>query len=245
MRSLTDTPQLSSASSAPAPQLAHELTETLREAVEAHGKRLVLLCSFQKEESVLVDELMRVAPTPNPVRIVTIDTGVLFPETLETWKAFEDHYGIAVEVLDASGPSGPWTGPGNCCSAQKVAALEHALSSADGWVTGLRREQSPTRADIALREHDDARGMWKFNPLAGWAERDIWRRIHERSLPYHPLHDQGYSSIGCAPCTQPGSGREGRWAGTAKTECGLHVEPAWAPSAASSEAPSTSGAPRS
>jgi phosphoadenosine phosphosulfate reductase len=189
----------------------------------------VLLCSFQKEESVLIDELMRVAPAPNPVRIVTIDTGVLFPETLDTWKAFEDHFGIAVEVHDASGPSGPWTGPGNCCSVLKVAALEEALGSADAWVTGLRREQSPTRADIALRELDETRGMWKYNPLAGWSERDLWRRIHERSLPYHPLHDQGYSSIGCAPCTQPGTGREGRWAGTAKTECGLHVDPASLP----------------
>jgi phosphoadenosine phosphosulfate reductase len=196
----------------------------MRDAVTAHGDRLVLLCSFQKEESVLIDELIRVAPSPNPVRIVTIDTGVLFPETLQTWKAFEDHFGIAVEVHDAISPAGPWTGPDNCCSKLKVAALEETLGSADAWVTGLRREQSPTRADIELRERDEARAMWKYNPLASWSERDIWRRIHERSLPYHPLHDQGYSSIGCAPCTQPGSGREGRWAGTAKTECGLHVD---------------------
>jgi phosphoadenosine phosphosulfate reductase len=177
---------------------------------------------------VLLDELLRVAGNEPPVRIVTIDTGVLFPETLETWRAFEEHYGIAVEVHDASGPGGPWTGPENCCSRAKVAALERALDGAEGWITGMRREQSPTRADIQLVERDEARHLLKYNPLALWSERDIWRRIHERSLPYHPLHDQGYASIGCATCTQPGSGREGRWAGTEKTECGLHVDGALA-----------------
>jgi phosphoadenosine phosphosulfate reductase len=104
-----------------------------------------------------------------------------------------------------------------------VAALERALSGADAWITGIRREQSPTRASAQPVEWDEKRSMWKFNPLVEWTEKDLWRRIHERDLPYHPLHDHGYSSIGCAPCTQPGDGREGRWAGTDKTECGLHV----------------------
>jgi phosphoadenosine phosphosulfate reductase len=127
-----------------------------------------------------------------------------------------------VEVFDAVGE---WTGPENCCSTAKVAALEKALSGVDAWITGLRREQGPTRADTQHVEFDDKRGIWKFSPLAEWTEKDLWRRIHERDLPYHPLHDQGYESIGCAPCTQPGSGRDGRWAGSDKTECGLHVEP--------------------
>jgi phosphoadenosine phosphosulfate reductase len=196
------------------------LGDTLREAVERHGHRLVLLCSFQKEESVLVDELLQIGDGQTPVRIATIDTGVLFPETLETWKAFEERYGIAVEVHDASGEG--WSGPEHCCSVAKVAALERALGAAEGWITGIRREQGPTRADTELVEHDDKRGIYKYNPLALWTEKDLWRRIHERDLPYHPLHDQGYSSIGCAPCTKPGTGREGRWAGTDKTECGLH-----------------------
>jgi phosphoadenosine phosphosulfate reductase len=195
------------------------LTDTLTEAAARHGDRLVLLCSFQKEESVLVDELLRV-PGGRDVRIVTIDTGVLFPETLRTWRAFEERYGVHVEVQDATGP---WTGPENCCGAVKVAALERALGDADAWVTGIRREQGPTRASTELIERDEKRGIWKYNPLAHWTDKDLWKRIHERELPYHPLHDQGYESIGCAPCTQPGSGREGRWAGTAKTECGLHV----------------------
>jgi phosphoadenosine phosphosulfate reductase len=195
------------------------LTETLTEAAARHGDRLVLLCSFQKEESVLVDELLRV-PRGREVRIVTIDTGVLFPETLATWRAFEERFGVHVEVQDATGA---WTGPENCCGASKVAALERALADADGWITGIRREQGPTRADAELMERDEKRGIQKYNPLAHWSDKDLWRRIHERGLPYHPLHDQGFESIGCAPCTKPGSGREGRWAGTEKTECGLHV----------------------
>jgi phosphoadenosine phosphosulfate reductase len=197
---------------------ARSLTETLRRAA-AH-ERLVFLCSFQKEESVILDELLAVAPH---VRVVTIDTGVLFEETLATWRAFEERFGVRIEVEEAIGPA-PWTGPEHCCGTMKVAALERALSDADAWITGLRREQGPSRAATELVEVDAKRGgIAKYNPLALWTERDLWTRIHERGLPYHPLHDQGYESIGCAPCTQPGSGRDGRWAGLDKSECGLHV----------------------
>lgn len=200
---------------------ARELSETLRLAAERHGSGAVLLCSFQKEESVLLDELLRVGG--GDVRVVTIDTGVLFPETLQTWREFEERFEIAVEVQDASGPGGPWTGPEHCCSEAKVTALQRALDGAEGWITGIRREQSPTRANVKTIEEDAARGIAKYNPLASWTERDLWKRIHERELPYHPLHDRGYDSIGCATCTRPGSGRDGRWAGTEKTECGLHL----------------------
>jgi phosphoadenosine phosphosulfate reductase len=204
----------------PAPSLTH----TLREAAR-HGEQAVLLCSFQKEESVLLDELLRLDQgTGRAVRILTIDTGVLFEETMKTWRAFEERYGVKIEVFDASSPGEPWSGPEHCCSAAKVAALERALDGAQGWITGIRREQGPTRATAELIERDETRGLWKYNPLAHWSEKDLWRRIHERDLPYNPLHDQGYESIGCAPCTQPGSGRDGRWAGTDKTECGIHVE---------------------
>jgi phosphoadenosine phosphosulfate reductase len=214
----SDSPALTRAVD-PAPGMTH----TLREAAR-HGARAVLLCSFQKEESVLIDELLRLDQgTGAAVRIVTIDTGVLFDETLRTWRAFEQHFGVKIEVFDASSPAASWSGPEHCCSAAKVAALEQALSGAEGWVTGIRREQGPTRANTELIERDTRRGLWKYNPLAHWTDKDLWRRIHERDLPYHPLHDRGYSSIGCAPCTQPGDGREGRWAGTDKTECGLHV----------------------
>ena len=181
---------------------ALSLTHTLREAAR-HGEKAVLLCSFQKEESVLLDELLRLDQgTGRAVRILTIDTGVLFEQTMQTWRAFEERFGVEIEVFDASSPDVPWSGPEHCCSVAKVAALERSLIGAEGWITGIRREQGPTRADAELIERDDVRGLWKYNPL----------------------HDQGYESIGCAPCTQPGSGREGRWAGTEKTECGLHIE---------------------
>jgi phosphoadenosine phosphosulfate reductase len=206
--------------------VAISLSDTLREAVERHGEKVVLLCSFQKEESVLIDELLRIGDGQTPVRIATIDTGVLFAETMQTWRAFEERFGIAVEVHDASRVGGevkqPWSGPEHCCSVAKVAALERALDGAEGWITGIRREQGPTRASTELIEGDAKRDLRKYNPLALWTEKDLWQRIFERELPYNPLHDEGYSSIGCAPCTRPGTGRDGRWAGTEKTECGLH-----------------------
>jgi phosphoadenosine phosphosulfate reductase len=194
------------------------LSDTLERA--AQHERLVFLCSFQKEESVVLDELLAIAPH---ARVVTIDTGVLFEETLATWRAFEERFGVRVEIEDASSPAEAWSGPEHCCTPAKVAALERALDGADAWITGVRREQGPTRAATELVEHDERRGIAKYNPLALWTEQDLWRRIHERDLPYHPLHDRGYASIGCAPCTQPGDGRAGRWAGSEKTECGLHV----------------------
>ena len=129
---------------------------------------------------------------------------------------------MKLEVLDASSPGQPWTAE-NCCSEAKVRALELALSDVDAWFTGIRREQATTRAAAPKLERDERRGIWKLNPLADWSEKDLWRYIFAHDLPYHPLHDQGYASIGCAPCTRPGSGREGRWAGLDKTECGLHV----------------------
>src|SRR4029077_2944831 len=161
------------------------------------------------EESVLLDELLRIGDGQTPVKIVTIDTGALFPETLETWRQFEERFGVQIEVQDASragGAGGPWSGPEDCCSVAKVAALERALEGAEAWITGIRREQGPTREGTELIETDANRGIQKYNPLALWSEKDLWRRIHERGLPYNPLHDQGYASIGCAPCTLPGSG---------------------------------------
>jgi phosphoadenosine phosphosulfate reductase len=194
--------------------------DVLAYAVERFHPRLTMACSFQKEESVLVYMLSQIEPAP---RVFTIDTGVLFPETLDTWKRFEDRYGLEIEVLDARSPDQPWS-VGHCCGTAKVDALERALSDVDAWITGIRREQAPTRAAAPKLERDEPHGVWKVNPLADWTEKDLWRYIFEHDLPYHPLHDRGYSSIGCAPCTQPGEGREGRWAGQEKTECGIHVQ---------------------
>jgi phosphoadenosine phosphosulfate reductase len=192
--------------------------EVITYAVERFHPRLTMACSFQKEESVLVHMLLAECPD---ARVFTIDTGVLFPETLQTWKQFEDRFGLRVEVIDAHSPDEPWTLE-RCCSDAKVAALEQALDGVDAWITGIRQEQATTRAGADKLGRDEARGIWKVNPLVDWSEKDVWRYISKHDLPYNPLHDQGYASIGCAPCTRPGAGREGRWAGLDKTECGIH-----------------------
>jgi phosphoadenosine phosphosulfate reductase len=193
--------------------------EVLAYAVEQFHPRLKTACSFQKEETVLAHMLCEIAPD---AKLFTIDTGVLFPQTLATWRKFEERFGLPIEVIDASSPGAPWT-QANCCGQAKVDGLEQALVGVDAWVTGIRREQGPTRANAAKLERDEKRGIWKLNALADWTEKDLWRYIFEHDLPYNPLHDQGYESIGCAPCTLPGAGRAGRWAGEDKTECGLHV----------------------
>ena len=206
---ITTAPDLSDAT-------AHEV---LAYAVEHFHPRLKTACSFQKEESVLLHMLAEITPE---AKLFVIDTGVLFPETLATWKRFEEHFRLPIEVIDASSPGQPWTRE-RCCGQAKVDALEQALTGVDAWVTGIRREQAPTRTGATKLERDERRGIWKLNPLADWTEKDVWRYIFAHDLPYNPLHDQGYASIGCAPCTLPGDGREGRWAGEEKTECGLHL----------------------
>jgi phosphoadenosine phosphosulfate reductase len=193
--------------------------EVLSWGIERFHPSLTTACSFQKEESVLIHMLMEIEPE---ARIFTIDTGVLFPETLETWKRFEQRFGASIEVIDARSPDATWTAA-RCCSESKVDALERALNGVDAWITGIRREQAPTRGGAPKLERDQRRGVWKLNPLADWTEKDLWRYINNHELPYHPLHDHGYGSIGCAPCTRPGEGREGRWAGLDKTECGIHL----------------------
>jgi phosphoadenosine phosphosulfate reductase len=193
--------------------------EVLAYAVEHYHPRLTLACSFQKEESVLFHMLSVIEPS---ARAFTIDTGVLFPETLAAWKQFEDRFPLQIDVIDAHSPGAPWT-LSNCCSAAKVAGLEAALSDVDAWITGIRREQATTRAAAPKLEHDERRGIVKLNPLADWTEKDVWAYIFKHDLPYNALHDQGYDSIGCVPCTLPGNGRDGRWAGLDKTECGIHV----------------------
>jgi phosphoadenosine phosphosulfate reductase len=203
-----------------APDLEHaSAQDVIAYAVERFGSRLTMACSFQKEESVLVHMTAQIAPD---LRIFSIDTGVLFPETFDTWNRFEERYGVRIETVDARSPDDPWTQT-NCCGAAKVDGLNRALEGYEAWITGIRREQAPTRAAAPKVQFGEGRGIWKVNPLADWTEKDLWRYIFAHDLPYHPLHDQSYASIGCAPCTLPGNGREGRWAGEDKTECGLHV----------------------
>lgn len=212
---------------------ASSAQEVLAYAVERFHPRLTMACSFQKEESVLVHMLTEIEAD---ARIFTIDTGVLHPETLATWKRFEERFGLEVETFDARSPDEPWT-VARCCSEAKVDALEQALMNVEAWITGIRREQAPTRAATAKLERDERRGIWKVNPLSDWSEKDLWRYIHKHDLPYHPLHDRGYASIGCEPCTQPGEGRDGRWVGQDKTECGIHVGLSTAQESASQPSP--------
>ncbi len=213
-----------------APDLEHLDAEGVLEyAVERFHPRLALACSFQKEASVTLDLLLKIAPDAT---VFTLDTHVLFPETYETWKRVEEHYGIQVTVHQ-----GPSLGrqaathgdrlwerdPDACCDLRKVKPLDRALEHQDAWVAGLRRDQSPSRANTPKLAWDAKHGLWKFNPLADWTDEDVWGYIYAHDLPYNPLHEQGYPTIGCTHCTVPGEGREGRWAGTGKTECGLHA----------------------
>jgi phosphoadenosine phosphosulfate reductase len=193
------------------------------------GTGLVLACSFQKEEAVLLDILFGVDPL---ARVFALDTHVLFPETYTYWRQVEQRYDTSIEVFEgpslgrqeaAHGASLWETAPDRCCAIRKVEPLGRALGGRDCWITGVRRDQSPTRANAPKLGWDAGHGLWKANPLADWDDDRTWAYIRERDLPYNALHDKGYASIGCTYCTMPGDGREGRWTGSGKTECGLHV----------------------
>jgi phosphoadenosine phosphosulfate reductase len=203
--------------------------EILRFCLETFPGKVSLACSFQKEESVLLDLLFELEPN---ARVFAIDTHYLFPETYELWREVERRYGTKVEVFE--GPSADelaathgeqlWETKSDLYLAiAKVEPLNRALLDLDCWITGIRRDQAPTRANAPKLGWDDAHELWKANPLADWSDDDCWAFVRERGLPYNALHDQGYESIGDAHSTLPGAGREGRWAGTDRTECGLHV----------------------
>jgi len=196
--------------------------EVLARVVGEFHPRLYVACSFQKEASVILDMLLAIEPA---ARVFTLDTGVLFPETYETWGRIEQRYGIEIDVYRGEWIDELWQrDPDGCCGMRKVEPLERALSEVDAWITGLRRDQSPTRGLTPKFAPDGGHpGKFKCAPLADWSEKDVWRYIVEHDLPYHPLHDRGYDSIGCTHCTVAGAGRDGRWAGTDKIECGLHL----------------------
>ena len=190
---------------------------------------VALACSFQKEEAVLLDMLFAVEPQ---ARVFAIDTHYLFPETYELWREVEQRYDTNVEVFE--GPSREelaathgeelWERkPDLYLAIAKVEPLVRALGGLDCWISGVRRDQSPTRAGAPKLGWDASHELWKANPLADWSDDDCWAYIRERGLPYNALHDRGYESIGDAHSTLPGAGREGRWAGSERTECGLHV----------------------
>ena len=206
--------------------------EILRFCLDSFPGRVSLACSFQKEEAVLLDMLLGIDPK---ARVFAIDTHHLFPETYELWREVEQRYAMKIEVFE--GPRSEelaathgerlWeTKPDLYLAIAKVEPLNRALLDLDCWITGIRRDQSPTRANAPKLVWDDAHELWKANPLADWSDDDCWTYIRERGLPYNSLHDRGYASIGDTHSTLPGAGREGRWAGTERTECGLHGEEA-------------------
>jgi phosphoadenosine phosphosulfate reductase len=225
-------------SAAEAARLADDLEDrtaedVLRVAVDLFHPRLLLTCSWQKQSSVLVHMISEIQPD---VRIVEFDTGLLFRETADTRRRVIERYPVRFERIEpeltveeqaeAHGDRLWERDPDACCAIRKVAPLTRALEGMDAWITGIRREQSTTRENARKIEIDERRGVVKVQPLADWTNRDVWRYIWRHGIPYNPLHDHGYPSIGCVPCTNPvGSGadeRSGRWRGTGKEECGLH-----------------------
>jgi phosphoadenosine phosphosulfate reductase len=203
---------------------ALDARELLTWGLERFHPQMALACSFQKEETVLLDLMFELEPD---ARVFALDTGVLFDETYELWRAAEERYGTVIEAWRGKWVDGLWAqDPSGCCALRKVEPLGRALAPLDAWVTGVRREQAPTRAGAAKLGWDAAHGLWKVNPLADWSEDQVWDYIHAHDIPYNPLHDEGYPSLGCTHCTRkPAAGedsRAGRWAGSEKTECGLH-----------------------
>jgi phosphoadenosine phosphosulfate reductase len=202
--------------------------ETLEYVVDRFHPRLYVACSFQKEASVIMDMLLRIEPS---ARFFTLDTDLLFEETHATKRALEERYDIEIDVFrgltlaeqeERFGPELWKSNPDACCGIRKVTPLKRALEDVDCWVAGLRRAQSDSRRFSSKLAYDERHGLWKANPLADWSEAQVWAYIDKHDVPYNPLHDRGYESIGCTHCTLPSSGRGGRWAELDKTECGLH-----------------------
>lgn len=206
--------------------------DILRFALETIDN-IAFACSFGAEDVALIDMIVRIKPD---AKIFYLDTDVLFPETYEvrdriiekynpnlvryspllTLEEQAERYGEALWAFD----------PNACCNVRKVEPLTRALAGLDAWITGIRREQAPTRAHAGVIEVDRKFGLIKFNPLAKWTHKQVWDYIVANDVPYNVLHDRGYPSIGCVHCTRPvkpgEDPRAGRWANFAKTECGLH-----------------------
>ena len=196
-----------------APDLEYSSAEeVLAYIVDRFHPRLYVACSFQKEASVIMDMLLQIEPE---ARFFTLDTGLLFPETYDTWRRLEKRYGVKVDVYQ-----GMSLARQRRCTAtssgrdagrllrhpQGRAAERGARRACDAWVAGLRRDQSPSRATTAKFHWDAKHDLWKANPLADWTEKDVWNYIVANDVPYNQLHDRGYSSIGCTHCTLPERG---------------------------------------
>jgi phosphoadenosine phosphosulfate reductase len=206
----------------------------LRWAFDRLGKEVALVSAFGPEGMVLID---MAAHIQRGFRLVTIDTGFLFPETHQLMAEVEERYGIAIEKVhpelspeaqERSYGAALWKhNPDLCCSMRKVEPLRRKLAELGGWITSIRRGQTAARAAARKLEWDAKFGLVKINPLADWTSAEIWDYIRKNDVPYNELHDRGYPSIGCTHCTRAvlagEQERAGRWPGLAKTECGLHL----------------------
>ena len=200
--------------------------ELLRWARGEFGPRMCLTCSWQRQSSVLVH---MVSELELDVDVVELDTQVLFPETYETRDRLVERYGLTLRSFrPIDPPDRLWeTDPDRCCGIRKVEPLERALRGYDAWITGIRRGQSSTRANARKVEWSERYGVWKIQPLVDWDAKRVDAYALVNEIPVNPLHEQGYPSIGCVPCTRPvrpgEDERAGRWAGSGKLECGIHV----------------------
>ena len=203
--------------------------EVLRWAVDRFSPRFAITASMQ--DTVLLHMISRI---DRDVPVVFLDTGYHFAETIGTTDASEMVYGLnsllrirpklTVEQQDeAFGPKLYERDPDACCRMRKVRPLETAMRDFDAWASGVRRDESDSRASSRLVEWDARNGKVKINPLVAWSQDQIDQYIAENGVLVNPLLSEGYGSVGCAPCTRPGAGRDGRWAGQNKIECGLHV----------------------
>lgn len=212
---------------------ARSVEDVLEWAVTRFAPRLVMTSSFGAEGVVVIDHLSRVAPD---IPIIYLDTGFHFPETEQFREQLRARYNLNLieqraaltteEQAKLYGEKLYERDPDLCCRLRKVEPLREALSGYDAWIAALRRDQSPTRANIGLIEWNARHSLVKINPLARWTRAQVWDYIVSYDLPYNPLYDEGYASIGCAPCTrrtQVGAHeRSGRWDGLVKLECGIH-----------------------
>ncbi len=203
-------------------------------AYERFGNKLCLTCSWQKQSSVLVH---MVSELGLDIPVIELDTALFFRETYETRERLVAKYGLelirpdVISVAEQHKQEGPnlWeTDPDRCCHVRKVEPLERALKEYDAWISGIRREQSLTRKDAQRVEFSERYDVWKIQPLVDWDAKRVDAYIHVNEIPYNPLHDAGYPSIGCIPCTRPVSRdedeRAGRWADSDKIECGIHTK---------------------
>ena len=198
------------------------------------GERVVLTCSFGGASGMVLLDMVARRARSTPV--IFLDTGLLFPETYALANEAARHYGIDIAVQHpaltleaqnrAHGSRLYAHDPDRCCGIRKVVPLADALRPYEGWISGIRRDQSSTRAATEPVQWSAKHNLLKISPLAFWSERDVWRYIHANHVPYNTLLDRGYPSLGCVPCTaQAGADdpRAGRWAGTGKVECGIHL----------------------